>query len=96
MKKLKFMADYYCYPLWLSGDDEVGNVDPDSLPISALLKEELKIWATQYDATLNLDDPANSGFLSKEEEVLFKQKGRYLMSKLQEELGKDYEITYKE
>ncbi len=34
MKRIKLMADYDCYPLWLDSDDEVGNIDPDVLPIS--------------------------------------------------------------
>ncbi|KES16178.1 hypothetical protein GASC598I20_006050, partial [Gilliamella apicola SCGC AB-598-I20] len=34
MKKIKLMADYECYPLWIDSDNEVGNIDPDSLLIS--------------------------------------------------------------
>lgn len=94
MKKLKLMADYQCYPLWLNSDDEVGNIDPNILPISNILKDELNIWSDKYDETLNLDDPLNSGFVNPEEETAFKEKGKHLRELLQMELGSDYEVIY--
>lgn len=94
MKKIKLMADYNCYPLWFNSPDEVGNIDPETLPISDSLKEELNDWSSQYDATLNLDDPLNSGFLTLAAESNFKQKGKKIQGKLQTELADDYEVTY--
>jgi len=94
MKKIKLMADYQCYPLWVNSSNEVGNIDPDTLPISDFLKKELNDWSEEYDATLDLDDPANSGFKNLEDEVNFKKKGSYLQEELQKELGNDFEITY--
>ncbi|WP_118988300.1 hypothetical protein [Photorhabdus sp. CRCIA-P01] len=94
MKRIKLMVDYDCYPLWIDSDGEVGNIDPDVLPISDFLKEELNNWSKQYDETLNLDDPLSSRFSTPEEEIVFKEKGQYLREKLQTELGNNYEVVY--
>ncbi|NHB62293.1 hypothetical protein [Photorhabdus sp. RW14-46] len=96
MKRIKLMVDYDCYPLWLDSDDEVGNIDPDVLPISDSLKEELNNWSKQYDETLNLDDPLSSGFSTPEAETVFKEKGQYLREKLQTELNNGYEVIYQQ
>ena len=54
------MADYECYPLWEG--DGIGNVDPWSLDISSDLAAAITAWGDEYDATLNREDPAASGF----------------------------------
>jgi hypothetical protein len=54
MTTIKVMADYECWPLW-NGD----NLDPDSLPLSTYLREQLAAWAERYDETL-LDDIKSS------------------------------------
>lgn len=41
MKTIKLMADYDCFPLWKSSPGEVGNIDPEDLPISYDLKAYL-------------------------------------------------------
>ncbi|XKM13049.1 hypothetical protein RCS94_08445 [Orbaceae bacterium ac157xtp] len=94
MKKIKLMADHECYPLWFDSDNEVGNINPETLPISNLLKKELNKWSDEYDNTLNMDDPLNSGFTTVDEEISFKEKGQNLRGKLQMELGNDYEVIY--
>lgn len=94
MKKIKLMADYECYPLWFDSDDEVGNIDPNTLPISDSLKNELNKWSDDYDKTLNLDDPLHSGFKTINDEITFKEKGKILQKKLQAELNNNYEVTY--
>jgi hypothetical protein len=96
MKKIKLMADYQCYSLWLNSDDEVGNINPNTLPISNMLKNELNSWSDKYDETLNLDDPLASGFATIEEEMVFKEMGLSLKEKLQMELGDDYEVIYQQ
>jgi len=35
---IKLMADYQCFPLWEASPGKVGNVDPNTLPISEGLK----------------------------------------------------------
>lgn len=94
MKKIKLMADYECYPLWIDSDNEVGNIDPDSLLISDSLKNELNKWSDDYDKTLNSDNPLESGFKTINEEIAFKEKGKYLQEKLQIELGNNYDVIY--
>ena len=54
------MADYQCYPLWEG--DGIGNLDPWSLDIPGDLAAAVTAWGDEYDATLNQDDPAASGF----------------------------------
>jgi hypothetical protein len=89
------MADYGCFPLWEASPGEVGNIDPDSLPISTPLKVDLGRWAASYEKTLKPDDPVSSGFVSDQEEERFKQEGRSLQWRLQEELGSSYLVKIK-
>ena len=53
MKIIKLMADYHSYPLWWSGNNRFGNIDPKDLPISEELVDGLLLWAAFYDQTLN-------------------------------------------
>jgi len=71
---------------------EVGNIDPDELPISQEQKARLTSWARQYDETLNMDYPPDSGFENPEAEAEFKQEGLRLAGQLRTELGSEYEI----
>lgn len=87
MRAIKVMPDYGCFPLWHSGENEVGNIDPESLPISSLLVSQLNEWAAEYDATLNQECPPESCFSSKEVEIKFLAKGYELASALKAELG---------
>lgn len=84
------MADYYCYPLWEAPPGQVGNIDPSTLPISSDLIAQLTEWACMYDNTLNLDDPASSGFYNDEEESEFKKFGNEIGERLKNELGSGY------
>ncbi|WP_281549041.1 hypothetical protein [Kluyvera cryocrescens] len=94
MKKIKLMADYHCHPLWGSTPEDFGDISPEALPISPELKYSLKEWAERYDATLNIHDPASSGFKNEEEEKRFIDDGYKLAHLLQEELGYTYNIIY--
>jgi hypothetical protein len=87
------MPDYGCWPLWEASPEVVGNIDPASLPISNSLREDLENWARIYDATLKRANPAASGFSDKTAEKSFKSNGVALAIRLQEELGKDFEIN---
>src|SRR5687767_2429248 len=92
VRRLKVMEDYHCWPIWEDGD--VGNVDPRTLPISAALQERLMAWACEYDAILNQEDPASSGFPSETAEAHFEAEGRTLATALQEELGETVAVRY--
>lgn len=93
MRVIKVMSDYGCSPLWHSDEDEVVNIDPESLPISSLLVSQLNEWAAEYDATLNQEYPPESCFSSKEVEIKFLAKGYELASALKAELG-SITVTY--
>ena len=79
MKKIKLMPDYGCFPIWGMDDDNFGNIDPYSLPISKSLAEELLVW---------------SGFENIEKENIFKYEGEKLFKKLKLELGDQYTVIY--
>lgn len=89
------MADYQCFPLWEASPGVVGNIDPQDLPISSSLKQRLMTWAIRFNTTLNMNDPANSGFESEQAAYAFRQEGELLAQSLQEELGAAFIITKK-
>jgi len=95
MRTIKLMPDYQCFPLWEASPGQVGNIDPESLPISPDLRTQLLVWANTYDATLNVDDPACSGFQSNEAEVEFKRMGNELGERLRSELGPNFTVEVK-
>jgi hypothetical protein len=92
-KVLKLMPDYHCFPLWKTGG-EIGNVDPDDLPLTNDLKAALRAWANAYDNTLNQEYPPDSGFASPAEEEAFEVEGRRLWNVLQAQLGPEYKVAY--
>jgi hypothetical protein len=70
------MSDYQCFPLRLTGDGMYENVSPNELPLSTLLKEKIQQWQVNYDRTLNMTNPEESGFSSIEEEEIFDKEPR--------------------
>ncbi|MEM9540608.1 MAG: hypothetical protein AAGA60_14035 [Cyanobacteria bacterium P01_E01_bin.42] len=94
MKKIRLMADYGCYPLWIEEPDEMGDIDPATLPIAEETRDRLEQWRQTYEAILNKDDPASSGFSSPEAREQFNHEGVYLWGKLRQELEPDYEVLY--
>lgn len=93
MKRIKVMADYHCWPLWEAGD-ELGDIDPASLPISDELRAGLLEWAREFDAILNAEDPAASGFPSPAAKRQFDKDGRSLAGQLASELRETHEVLY--
>jgi hypothetical protein len=94
MKRIKLMADYHCFPLWEAGEGCFGNIDPNDLPISTALIEDLSLWARKYDDTLNEDAPNKSGFENSDLESMFFDMGRDLLDRLRFELDGKYEVEY--
>jgi hypothetical protein len=84
------MADYQCYPLWEASLGVVGNIDPETLPISKELIDRLNTWANDYDATLNLVDPVASGFANEQAKKEFASRAVMLVKDLRSELGSEY------
>ena len=86
------MADYRSWPLWHAGGDEVGNIDPQTLPLSDDLVSDLNGWIEKLDGALNWDDPGDTnwpdGFFAE-----FNCEGRKLAQRLKAELGPTYEVA---
>lgn len=89
--KIKLMADYDCWPLW--NVSEVGNVDPETLPLSAVTRQDLANWAQRYDSILNRDNPLESGFETAEAAAAFNEEGWRLWGCLRQELP-DFRFVY--
>ncbi len=89
--KIKLMADYDCWPIW--GVSEVGNIDPNTLPLSVVTQKALAKWARTYDGTLNRADPIQSGFETSEEAIAFNMEGWRLWECLQRELP-NFKVVY--
>lgn len=92
MRTIKLMTDYGCFPLW--GVGEIGNINPEHLPLTLDLKRALGVWASAYDKTLNQEYPPDSGFASPAEEEVFEVEGRRLWRTLQEQLGPAFKVVY--
>ena len=73
----------------------VGNIDPDDLPISERLRQDLAQWAEWYDSMLNLSNPAESGFPDDSAKEEFKRKGLELAERLRDELGDRFVVEVK-
>lgn len=91
---MRVLADYECYPTWLTGFAGVDNVDPAELPISDGLAASLLQWAQTYDGTLDRDDPASSGFPDADQESDFYAAGHELARRLAAELSGRYPVEY--
>jgi len=89
------MADYQCHPIWNMSPGMYGDIDPYTLPISMELKISLAEWAREFDQTLNMEDPARSGFASVEAEAAFRAQGVLLAERLRNELGSNFSVLYK-
>lgn len=95
MRVLKLMADYQCFPLWEASPGVVGNINPSDLPITELLQSRLMAWAEEFDKTLDMDDPAKSGFRTPQAQENFIKSGVELGQQLQDELGPEYSVLLK-
>ncbi|NIZ03548.1 hypothetical protein [Thalassospira lucentensis] len=83
-RKMKLQSDYQCWCLW--DMTEPDNVDPDTLPISNILKARLHLWEETFDKTLDLADHSNIGFNDEQEYHLFYEEGWELLNLLRMEL----------
>lgn len=89
------MADYECYPLWEYDEDGlIGDLNPESLPISRELVDKINHWGEIFESTLCMDDPIKSVFETSEEEEKFRIIGETLAKDLRLELGDEYEVIY--
>jgi hypothetical protein len=94
VRQLQVLSDYDCFPVWRPGPASVENVDPATLPVSRELADALMRWAEEYDATLNQEYPADSGFPLERDRRDFLERGRQLADRLARELGPGWRVTY--
>ncbi|HCT81764.1 MAG TPA: hypothetical protein DGG94_08380 [Micromonosporaceae bacterium] len=89
------MADYFCWPLWVStGESLAVNTDPSDLPISPHLASDLVSWAQAFDQILNQEYPPDSAFADAATETAFYRTGMLLACRLAIELNGQHEIVY--
>lgn len=92
--QLRLMTDYECHPIWEELADGERNLAPQDLPISPELVSRLIQWQLDYDRTLDRQDPARSGFKSREQEEAFEREGRAIWIELRQQLGPEYDVTF--
>ena len=83
---IRLDVDYESLPLWDASPGGWGEIDPETLDLSPSLKHDLMHWATLYHATLDYDDPTNSGFQSDIDEQVFLETRDRLAQRLRDEL----------
>ncbi|MER6983551.1 hypothetical protein ABT317_43035 [Streptomyces carpinensis] len=71
------------YPIW---------VDPDRLPISRILRDELKSLVARYDTSLNWDYPPDPGPWREAECREFNEAVHRTLGRLRAELGPSWQI----
>ncbi len=91
---IKLMADYFSHPLWGLDDDNIGDINPQELPLSQETIAKLEQWSQIYNNILNWNDPASSGFKTQEDRQNFEKKGIELWENLRQELGQGYNVKY--
>jgi len=87
------MADYQCWPLWHHKGEQVGDIDPNEIGVSAQLAEDLENWADVFESHMNWSDPAATKW-TEEEEGQFASEGRALCRRLAQELNGRYTVYY--
>ncbi len=93
LKRIKLMPDYDCFPLWEM--DDIGEINPNELPLSQETINRLMKWKKIYDKLLNVKDPASSDFVNEDERIAFEKEGIYLWKQLQKELENQYKVYYR-
>jgi hypothetical protein len=96
---VKLMPDWGIGPLWVSIDG--GIYDPydtdditEVISVSSELRHDIATWDGRFQATLDDDDPASSGFPTREAETAFIEDGRVLAGRLRAELPGDVIVEY--
>ncbi len=95
MKKIKIMPEYGCSPLWLyDGINLVKNLDIAELAISESLKNDIQLWADNYESTFDEDYPPNSGFLNDSDTEAFETAGIHIWESLLKEMSSYCLVSY--
>lgn len=92
--RVRVMAEYESYPLWQEGRNGVTNISPESLGLPVELAAQLEAWARDFDSTLDLGDPARSGFTDPSLERVFYARGLVLAKGVAAALGEEAEVVF--
>jgi len=93
-RSIKLMWDYNCSPLWHHREEDVGDIDPNTLPLSTATKDRLEAWAAFPDAKLDRNYPPDTVW-TDEESAAHEAEGRALWRLLRTELGPNFRVAYR-
>ena len=93
-EKIKLMPDYCCSPLWGIAPDNIGNIDPEKLPLSLTTLHRLKAYSEAYEADFNWDDPPESPEPTEAEIDTYEPEGISLWLQLRENYPQDSEVHF--
>ncbi|WP_448630736.1 hypothetical protein [Cellulomonas soli] len=88
------MAEYESYPLWRERRNGATDVSPESLGLPVELAARLDAWASEFDSTLDVGDPASSGFTDSSQARTFYARGLVLAKGVAEALGEEAEVVF--
>lgn len=91
-RRLRLSAEYFCFPVWEVYDGGVQDIDPQTLPVSDQLKCDLVEWQKLHQSSYNDEYPPDSQFLTKDDELKFRQQRLVLCKRLKHELGEQFDI----
>jgi hypothetical protein len=92
--RLRLVKEYLATPIFCANPEIMGHLEVDVLPITDSLKDDLKNWYNQYQATFFDDYPPDSRFSSPYLEAMHAKIGEDLAKKLRIELGDGYSVEY--
>lgn len=95
MKTIRFGAVYGAPPIFCADVDQMGYVEPESLPLSESLLADLGVWDHEYQVTFREDYPPDSQFPSDKDRIHHNQRGLELSRRLEEELGPDTLVEFR-
>ncbi|WP_157498197.1 hypothetical protein [Leifsonia sp. Leaf336] len=59
--RLRISAEFFCDPVWVTGQGVMEDTDGSALGFSNELVQDLREWSEAYNATYNDDDPQEGG-----------------------------------
>ncbi len=89
MRRVRLGWEYFCSGLWeFDPDDEWVSIEPENLPISDRLGEDIRRWAAEQTEAYNGTDS-----VSDEARAAWDARATTLVHRLSEELPGDFEVT---
>ena len=86
--ELRFSFDYGGFCPWAND----GAIEPNALPISQELIDEINSLCDEFDTSLDWEYPPDPSPWTKEEWYDFFKRSKLIYEKLEKELGADYEL----